>query len=268
MSNYLILDIETIPDESLIDKPIVPIGNITTDKGIGCPFAAVGLMPEPARAQPAPEPSSIPPPYANRPIAIGCLWLDANLTPIKCGCLGTSKYGDDEKALLVDFTSFAGREKPAIVTWNGRGFDLPVITLRCYKYGIPLEWYDQDYRYRYTDKKNIDLFDLMTDFGAVSKKGFKLDKIARLIGLPGKYGVDGSQVKGLFEAGRFEEIEEYCITDVIQTAFIFIRFQLWRGRISAEMHDQAVVKILDFLKEKHDKFISLIDHKTLSVLSK
>jgi predicted PolB exonuclease-like 3'-5' exonuclease len=261
MSNYLILDIETVPDESLIDKPAV----LSPEKELSTTLLG---MPESTRAQAVPEPSSVPPPYANRPIAIGCLYLDGNLAPIKCGCLGVSKYGDDERALLVDFANFGGREKPIIITWNGRGFDLPVITLRCYKYGIPLEWYDQEYRYRYSDKKNIDLFDLMTDFGAVSKKGFRLDKIAKLIGLPGKYGVDGSQVKGLFEEGRFVEIEEYCVTDMLQTAFIFIRFQLWRGRISLEMHDQAVARLLEFLKEKHEKFISLIDQKTLFVLSK
>jgi 3'-5' exonuclease len=265
MTNYLVLDIETVPDESLIDKPAESVRNNTPEREL---FTVLGLLPGTAPVQAVPEPSPVPPPYANRPIAVGCLWLDGNLAPLKCGCLGVSKYGDDERALLVDFADFAGREKPAIVSWNGRGFDLPVLTLRCYKYGIPLEWYDQEYRYRYSDKKNIDLFDLMTDFGAVSKKGFKLDKIARLIGLPGKYGVDGSQVKGLFDEGRFGEIEEYCVTDVIQTAFIFIRWKLWRGQISPEMHDQAVAKLLDFLKEKYEKFISLIDQKTLSVLSK
>jgi hypothetical protein len=244
--SYLVLDIETVPDESLLDPVLVETS--ATPTSVEPPF---------------------PPPYAHRPVAIGCLLLSDNLDPVRCGCLGVSKFGNDEKLLLSAFVDFVSREKPTIVTWNGRGFDLPVLTLRSFKYGIPLPFYDQSYRYRFDDKKNTDLFDLMTDFGAVSKKGFKLDKIARLIGLPGKYGVDGSMVKEMFDQKRFADIEHYCITDVLQTAFVFFRYQLWRDRISADEHNRVASLLINFLEKQenapYEKFISLIDREMLLV---
>ena len=113
-----------------------------------------------------------------------------------------------ERALLEDFSRFVGRARPVLVTYNGRSFDLPVIALRSLCHGVSLGWYyrEQNVRYRYSEEGHLDLCDWLADHGAT--RSGSLDAIARLIGLPGKVGVDGSQVEGLYRAGQLASIQQ------------------------------------------------------------
>jgi predicted PolB exonuclease-like 3'-5' exonuclease len=211
---FLVLDIETVPDRALW---------------------------QPAQAA---EPSPFPPLYAHRPIVIGVLWLDENYRFKRIGVVGEGK---DEAGMLADFAAFVDRERPHLVTYNGRGFDLPVIALRCLRHGIPLRFYyqDRDYRFRYTEEGHLDLCDFLADHGAARSMG--LDAIARLIGLPGKVGVDGSQVEGLYNAGQLEAIKDYCLSDVAQTAFLLLRFRLLQGLLAADTYRAATAALLEVL---------------------
>lgn len=195
---YLVLDIETVPDLQLYDHPEVAAGQER-------PF---------------------PPLYAHRPIVIGVLWLDEAYGFKRLGNIGEDT---DEPGMLAAFASFAEQHRPNLVTYNGRGFDLPVIALRCMRHGVPMRFFfqDRDYRYRFSDTGHIDVYDFLCEHGA-AKIG-SLDAIARVIGLPGKVGVDGSQVEGLYHAGQIEMIKRYCLTDVAQTAFVFLRYRLLQG---------------------------------------
>ena len=212
---YLVLDIETVPDHALYAPP-------QTGLGVERPF---------------------PPLHAHRPIVLGVLWLDENYAFKRLGVIGENK---DEPAMLADFAAFVERERPHLVTYNGRAFDLPVIALRCLRHGVPLPFYyqDRDYRYRYTDGGHLDLFDFLGDHGAVRSLG-GLDVMARLIGLPGKTGVDGSQVEGLYNAGQIEAIRDYCLSDVVQTAFLLLRFRLLQGALPVEAYRAAAAALLD-----------------------
>ena len=90
-------------------------------------------------------------------------------------------------------------------------FDLPVIALRSLCHGVPLGWYyrERNVRYRYSEEGHLDLCDWLADHGAT--RSGSLDAVARLIGLPGKVGVDGSQVEGLYRAGQLAAIQRYCL---------------------------------------------------------
>jgi hypothetical protein len=210
---YLVLDIETIPDRELFTPP------------------------EP---QPGVE-RAFPPLYACRPVVIGVMWLDEALS---CKRIGTIGDGKSEAAMLGDFAEFVGTRRPHLVTWNGRGFDLPVLALRALHHGVPLPWYyrERDYRYRYSEEGHLDLCDFLCDHGAARMTS--LDGAARLIGLSGKDGVDGSQVEGLYHAGQIESLRQYCLSDVAQTAFLFIRYQLLVGKIDRGTYRRVAGELL------------------------
>jgi predicted PolB exonuclease-like 3'-5' exonuclease len=220
-AEYLILDIETIPD---------------TERW--------------QRAEGSHEPA-FPPVWAHHIVVVGCLWLDHGYRLKRFGVIGDAEVSGSpdhrERALLEDFTRFVGRARPVLVTYNGRSFDLPVIVLRSLCHAISLPWYyrDRDFRYRYSEDGHLDLCDWLAEHGAT--RAGKLDALARLIGLPGKIGVDGSQVEGLYQAGQLESIQRYCLADVAQTALLFLRFRLLQGQISADVYRDRTVALLDAL---------------------
>jgi len=226
-AEYLILDIETIPDVERWKRP-----EVTQD------------TPEPRVA--------FPPTWAHRIVVIGCLWLDHGYRLKRLGVVGdaTGAAGtpdERERLLLEDFSRFVGRARPVLVTYNGRSFDLPVIAMRALCHGVSLGWYyrERNVRYRYSEEGHLDLCDWLADHGAT--RSGSLDAVARLIGLPGKVGVDGSQVEGLYAAGQLAEIQRYCLADVTQTALLFLRFRLLQGVLSADMYQKVTRELLDAL---------------------
>lgn len=211
---HLIVDIETVPDRDLYTPPEVPAG-------VEKPF---------------------PPLYAHRLVVIGVLWMDDRYQWKRLGIVGEGK---DEGGMLADFASFVERERPHLVSYNGRGFDMPVIALRCLRHGVPLRFYyqDRDYRFRYTDEGHMDLCDFLSDHGAA--RYISLDAAARLIGLPGKVGIDGSQVEALYHSGQLDAIKRYCLADVVQTAFLLLRFRLLQGQLDAATYRLRAAALLE-----------------------
>ena len=226
-STYLILDIETVPDRDLWTPP------------------------EPAAGMER----AFPPLYACRPVVIGVIWIDATLTVRKIGTFGEGK---DEAGMMTDFADFMGKRKPQVVSWNGRGFDLPVLALRALRFGLDFRWYyrGEGYRYRFSEEGHLDLCDVISDHGAARMTS--LDGAARTIGLPGKGGVDGSQVEGLYNAGQIEALRRYCLSDVAQTAFLFLRYRLVSGDLERDGYRHAASGLLAML-EADGRFGPLLD---------
>jgi len=210
---HLVLDIETIPDSELYTPPPPSPGTERT----------------------------FPPIFACKPVVIGVMWLDENLVCKKAGTIGEGK---DEGGMLADFAEFMAKWEPTLVTWNGRGFDLPVLMLRSLRYGVSAPWYyrNRDYRYRYSSEGHLDLCDVLADYGATRMTS--LHGAARLIGLPGKDGVDGSQVEALFRTGQLEALRGYCLSDVAQTAFLFLRYRLLAGLLDRTGYVSAATALL------------------------
>jgi hypothetical protein len=106
-------------------------------------------------------------------------------------------------------------------------------------------WYsDRNTRYRYTPEGHFDLMDFLADFGAT--RSARLDIYAKLVGFPGKVGVDGSQVAPLVHAGRIDEVSAYCLCDVAQTAAVFLRVELLRGVFDRERYTVLARGLLEF----------------------
>ena len=152
-----------------------------------------------------------------------------------------------EKELLTGFWQFIEKSKPRLVTFNGRGFDLPVAKYRALKHGISAPWFAQgegkwdNYSGRYSVDWHCDLMDALADFGA--SKACKLSEICALLGVPSKLGIDGSKVKEYVEAGRLAEVRNYCETDVLATYLVFLRFALFRGELSPAGFDASVADL-------------------------
>jgi predicted PolB exonuclease-like 3'-5' exonuclease len=220
----LVLDIETVPDRTLWTPPEPP------------PADHVGDRRERAR-------DAFPPLFACRPVVIGALWLEADYRLRRLFTIGEGK---DEAGMLAEFAALMDKHRPQLVTWNGRGFDLPVLLLRTLALGLTWPWYyrDRDYRYRYSENGHFDLGDFLAEHGAARMTS--LDGAARLIGLPGKGadGVDGSQVEALFQAGELEALRRYCLSDVAQTAFVFLRSRLLVGQLTRDEYRHAADGLL------------------------
>src|SRR5262249_23107545 len=196
-----------------------------------------------------------PPLYACKPVVIGVMWLGADLLVKKIGTFGEGK---DEASMMADFADFMGNRRPQVVTWNGRSFDLPVLALRALRFGLDFRWYyrGEGYRYRFTEEGHLDLCDVISDHGAARMTS--LDGAARTIGLPGKGGVDGSQVEGLYNAGQIDALRRYCLADVVQTAFLFLRYRLVSGDLDRDGYRHAAAAMLATL-ETDGRFTRLLD---------
>jgi predicted PolB exonuclease-like 3'-5' exonuclease len=178
-------------------------------------------------------------------VVIGALWFASDYAVRRIGVVGEGK---DERGLLQDFVKLVDERRPCLVTYNGRGFDLPVIATRCLRHGIPFRYYygSRDVRYRFTPEGHLDLMDYVADFGAA--KPSKLDVIAKLCGMPGKVGVDGKDVGPLVHAGKLESVRDYCLCDVAQTAAVFLRIQLLRGELSISAYKSAMGALIETVK--------------------
>jgi len=213
-SPFLVLDIETILDAAL------PIAE-------------------------ASEAERLPAPAHHQIVAIGALWLTPDYAIRRLGIVGADK---DEAGMLHDFSKLLDDRRPCLVTYNGRGFDLPVIATRCLRHGVPLRHYyhSRDVRYRFSPEGHLDLMDYIADFGAA--KPSRLDVIAKLCGMPGKVGVDGKDVGPLVHAGRLDEVLKYCLCDVVQTAAVFFRLELVRGELELEAYRHAMAGLIEFIR--------------------
>ena len=151
-----------------------------------------------------------------------------------------SLAGETEGELIQRF--FDGIEKytPQVVSWNGGGFDLPVLHYRGLIHGVRASRYwdlgedDRDFKWNnYISRyhaRHCDLMDLLALYQG--RANAPLDELAQLMGLPGKLGMDGSQVWEAYQAGKLAEIRNYCETDVVNTYLVYLRFQMMRGALA------------------------------------
>ena len=167
--------------------------------------------------------------------------------------LGEAASGEAE--IISRF--FEGIEKytPDLVSWNGSGFDLPVLHYRAMRHGIaaPRYWEvgDDDPAFRYNNYLNrfhwrhLDLMDVLSGYQNRGRAG--LDAVATLLGFPGKLGMAGDQVWEQYRAGNIAGIRDYCETDVLNTYLIYLRFELIRGRMSPAQHAAEIARARDYL---------------------
>jgi hypothetical protein len=158
-----------------------------------------------------------------------------------------------EGRIIQQFFNTLERHTPQLVSWNGGGFDLPVLHYRGLRHGVVADKYwdqgedDREFKFNnYVNRyhsRHLDLMDLLALFQP--KNNAPLDAMAKLCGFPGKLGMDGSQVYPAFLEGKVDDIRRYCETDVMNTYLLYCRFQKMRGGFTEAEYEQEIA----FVKE-------------------
>lgn len=186
---------------------------------------------------------------------------------LKIYSLGTEV--SDEAEIIELFFQGIERLTPSLVSWNGSGFDCPVLHYRALLHGINASCYwetgknNQNFRWdnylnRYHER-HLDLMDVLASY--TNKAYASLDKIACLLGFPGKMGMDGSKVWEYYKTGKIADIRAYCETDVLNTYLVYLRFQLMRGHLFETQYLEEVEFARQYLKETNrtyfEEFLNL-----------
>jgi predicted PolB exonuclease-like 3'-5' exonuclease len=165
----------------------------------------------------------------------------------------------DEQSTEADIIQrfYAGIEKytPTLISWNGSGFDLPVLHYRSLLHGIsaPRYWESgenlQNFRWNnYLNRfheRHLDLMDVLAGYQA--RANAPLDEVATLLGFPGKMGMSGSKVWEYYQQGKIAEIRQYCETDVLNTYLVYLRFELIRGKLDANEYTAHCDRLKNYL---------------------
>jgi predicted PolB exonuclease-like 3'-5' exonuclease len=165
---------------------------------------------------------------------------------------------DNEPLIIKQF--FDGIEKytPRLISWNGSGFDLPVLHYRALKHRLAAPRYwdtgERDKEFKYNNylsryhNRHIDLMDVLNLYQARGQA--PMDEIAQLLGFPGKQVLHGSAVAQAYSEGRLLEIRQYCEMDVLNTYLIYLRFEEMRGLLSKEAYDYECQRVRRMLAAK------------------
>jgi predicted PolB exonuclease-like 3'-5' exonuclease len=239
--NILVFDIETVPDVALGRR----LFNL---EGLSDAEVAKAMF----TLQRQKKGSDFLPHEQHRIVAISCVLRGKDT--LRVWSLGEPESPENE--LVERFFDGIERFSPELVSWNGGGFDLPVLHYRALKAGVqaPRYWETgtEDTSFRYNNYlsrfhwRHIDVMDVLSGFQARARAS--LSDMAGLLGLPGKLGFSGDQVADAFLAGQIVEIRRYCETDVLNTYLIYLRFELMRGNLSRERYAEEVERVKVLLR--------------------
>jgi 3'-5' exonuclease len=239
---FLIVDTESIPDGRLLNLVKYSGENLNEEEAI-----------ERARTDARDTSwsgSDFIPVSFQYPVAICVIRVGGDLSLQKLTCLDAPYYRPRE--IVKQFWVGVGAYPRAkLVTFNGRGFDLPLLELGAFRYGLSGKDYYLNGRNRFNG--HIDLLDWFTNFGAWRLQG-GLDVLAKLIGKPGKMEIAGDQVLQMYRDGKHQEINDYCLFDTLDTYFIFLRTRVLTGDITSEMETDLIQRGKEFLESKCDEF--------------
>jgi|HubBroStandDraft_6_1064221.scaffolds.fasta_scaffold192690_2 predicted PolB exonuclease-like 3'-5' exonuclease len=240
--NCLIFDIETIPDVEL-GRRIFSLEGLSD--------AAVAKAMFAHRRQESGR--DFLPLEQHRVIAIACALRSRE--ELRVWSLGAPAA--EEQELIERFFDGIEKYSPDLVSWNGTGFDLPVLHYRAMVHGVqaPRYWEtgDADVAFRYNNYLNryhwrhLDLMDVLSGFQPRSRAS--LADMAALLGFPGKLGFSGAQVWDEYLAGNIVGVRRYCETDVLNTYLVYLRFELMRGQLTRERHAAELERVKTLLRD-------------------
>jgi 3'-5' exonuclease len=227
---YLILDTESIPDGRLLKLVKYTHEELTEEQAVRRAQAEAR-----ERSQTGSDflPVTFQYPVAACVIRVG---MDFRLQSIRC--LDSPQFRPRE--IVCGFwQGIAIYPSAQLVTFNGRGFDLPLLELAAFRYGCDLKGYLRNSRDRYRGN-HLDLMEWVTNFGA-SRMAGGLNLLSKLLGKPGKMEVVGDQVYEMYLKGEKQAINDYCMFDTLDTYFVFLRTRVMAGELSLEK-EQALVR--------------------------
>jgi 3'-5' exonuclease len=236
-----VFDIETIPDVEL-GRRIYDLGDLS-DRQVGY------VMQAKRREESGTEFLS----YEQHRIVAISVALRSRDT-FKVWSLG--EPGAPEAEIVQRFYDGIEKYTPDLVSWNGSGFDLPVLHYRALRHGIvaPRYWEsgDEDQAFRYNNylnryhSRHLDLMDVLSSYQGRAR--VSLQAAATLLGLPGKLGMSGDKVWDAYCDGKLDMIRNYCETDVLNTFLVYLRFEMMRGHLLRDEYQAEVARVRDVLQ--------------------
>ncbi len=251
--NALVFDIETVPDVAygrrLLDLPDLPDAQV----------AQAMFAQQRQRTG-----SEFLPLEQHRVVAIACLLRRGDSFTL----WSLGDVDSPEKEIVSRFFEGIDRYTPELVSWNGAGFDLPVLHYRALLHGVRAERYwetgehEQQFRYNnYLSRyhwRHLDLMDVLSGFSARSRAS--LSNMASLLGLPGKLGFSGAQVWDAWQQDQRAAVRNYCETDVLNTYLVYLSFERMRGRLEAADWLAECAKVRHWLRASpaahHQEFLA------------
>ncbi|MBD3652481.1 3'-5' exonuclease [Kangiella sp.] len=242
--NIFVFDIETIPDvetgrllnefEGLSDEDVVTAMEHLRYQQTGNAFQPL---------------------YLQKVVAISAVFRHGDKLTV--WSLGDEQA--DEKEIIQRFFDGIDRFTPTIVSWNGSGFDLPVLHYRAMKHNIAAPKYwdtgEMDSQFKWNNyisryhSRHLDLMDVIASYNP--RANAPLDKIASMLGYPGKMGMSGAKVWETYHQGNLKAIRDYCETDVLNTYLVYLRFEVMRGNLSQQDLEAEEQKLRDYLKHEN-----------------
>jgi predicted PolB exonuclease-like 3'-5' exonuclease len=228
------LDLETVPDEALVGA---------VDGEPGRPYAEkLHLLLAARRARTGGRSDFLPLPY-HRPVAACLLEAveDGGLVRVVDVLDWTERRAPEEDFLEAVWSRLDGA---SLVSFHGKGFDLPVLELRSLKHGVPAPPWLSPAR-RPSGPGHFDLKELLA--GPAGSSAAPLDLYAKLLGLPGKEDVAGEDVLALYGSGGLDRIVAYCMSDVVQTYLLFLRWRLVEGSLTPDGYAESAAQAREAL---------------------
>ena len=225
--NILAFDIETIPDtdggrkiydlNSLSDTDVATAMFNKRREKVGNEFIATHLQ---------------------KVVAISAVYRNTQKDQFSVWTLGTEE--SSEKEIVQNFFDGIDKHSPTLVTWNGSGFDMPVLHYRGLINGVQAPRYwdqgedDSNFKWNnYISRFHARHTDLMDVIAGYNNRAFApLDEIAVLLGLPGKMGMSGSKVWDQYKEGQIKAIRDYCETDALNTYLVYLHWQYIKGNLN------------------------------------
>lgn len=237
---FLVVDAESVPDGRLLAAVKYSDANLSPEQAV-----------ERARAETREgrrDGSDFIPVTFHVPVGVCVLRVGPDFTLLGMKCMDAPQFRPRE--IVNQFWFGATHYKAKLVTFNGRGFDLPLLELAAFRYGISAR---DHYLARDRYRGPIDLMDWFTNFGACRLAG-GLDLLAKLLGKPGKMEVSGEQVYQMHLEGKIREINDYCLCDTLDTYFVFLRTRILTGDINLEQEAELIAKAKALLGSKTAEF--------------
>jgi predicted PolB exonuclease-like 3'-5' exonuclease len=254
---FLVLDCESVPDGRLLSSVKYPGENLS-------PEEAVRRAQEEARERSLSGSDFLPATF-QYPVAVCILRVGADFGLQNINRLGEPQF--QPRHMVEQFWSGLARtrekykERVKLVTFNGRGFDLPLLELAAFRYGCSGRDYFLSSRNRFGGG-HIDLMDWLSNYGALRVAG-GLDVLSKLLGKPGKMSIAGDQVYQMYLDGKLQAINDYCMFDTLDTYFIFLRTRVMTGELTLAEEHQLALRARALIQSRTAQFPALqqyLDH--------
>jgi predicted PolB exonuclease-like 3'-5' exonuclease len=243
---FMVIDTESVPDGRLLSKVKYAAEQLT-------PEEAVRRAREEARETSYNGSDFLPVSY-QYPVAVCVLRVGPDYELQAITCLDAPQFRPRKivEAFWNGLATYRKKyQRVQVVSFNGRGFDLPLLEMAAFRYGCRCgaEHFDSS-RNRYGGG-HLDLLEWLTNFGACRGQATGgLNLFSKILGKPGKMEVAGDQVYEMHLAGKAREINEYCMFDTLDTYFVFLRTRVLTGEINLEYEHQLVNEARQWINEK------------------